>query len=150
MYSRLRWARWGLLNRNVALLADPPPLKVVKASRRRGLQTWSASELRGFVDSTRDHELHNVWCVLAATGMRRAEILGLRWSEVDLVAATLTVRQTILATADGFQPQDDQKSEGSARTIHLDTRTVAPGRSEQGQAGPRVCVAGQRPRVPAR
>jgi integrase len=117
--------RWGLLNRNVALLADPPPLKVVRASRRRGMQTWSPSELRDFLASTREHELHNLWCVLAATGMRRSEILGLRWSEVDLVAGTLTVRQTILATADGFQPQDDQKSEGSARTIHLDRRTVA-------------------------
>jgi integrase len=117
--------RWGLLTRNAALLADPPPMRVVKASRRRGMQTWSPSELRDFLDSTREHELHTLWCVLAATGMRRSEILGLRWSEVDMAAATLTVRQTILATADGFQPQDDQKSEGSARTIHLDSRTVA-------------------------
>lgn len=117
--------RWGLLNRNVVLLADPPPMRVVKASRRRGMQTWSASELCDFLDSTREHELHILWCLLAASGMRRSEILGLRWSEVDLAAATLTVRQTILATAEGFQPQDDQKSEGSARTIHLASRTIA-------------------------
>lgn len=129
--------RWGLLTRNVALLADPPPMRVVKAARRRGMQTWSPSELRDFLDSTREHELHTLWCVLAATGMRRSEILGLRWSEVDLAAATLTVRQTILATAHGFQPQDDQKSEGSARTIHLDRRTVAqlrPHRAAQNEA----------------
>jgi integrase len=100
-------------------------MRVVKASRRRGMQTWSPSELRDFLDSTCEHERHTLWCVLAATGMRRSEILGLRWSEVDLAAATLTVRQTIVATADGFQPQDEQKSEGSARTIHLDRRTVA-------------------------
>ncbi|MBA2317403.1 MAG: Arm DNA-binding domain-containing protein [Euzebyales bacterium] len=145
--------RWGMLTRNAALLADPPPMRVVKASRRRGMQTWSPSELRDFLGSTREHELHTLWCVLAATGMRRSEILGLRWSEVDLAAGTLTVRQTILATADSFQPQDDQKSEGSARTIHLDSRTVAqlraPGRAERGEARARVCMAGQQSRVPA-
>ena len=78
--------RWGLLNRNVALLADPPPMRGVKASRRRSMQTWSPSELRDFLDSTPEHELHTLWCVLAATGMRRSEILGVRWSEVDLAA----------------------------------------------------------------
>jgi integrase len=117
--------RWGYVQRNVALLADPPPQRLVKAARRRGMQTWTAAELHDFLESAQSHELHGMWTFFAATGMRRSEVLGLRWSEVDLAAGTVTVRQTVLATADGFRPQDDQKSEGSARTIHLDRRTVA-------------------------
>lgn len=117
--------RWGRAGRNVALLADPPPMKVVRAARRRGMQTWTADQLRDFLDSARGHELHAVWMFFAATGMRRSEVLGLRWSEVGLAAATVTVRQTVLLTAEGYMPQQDQKSTLSARTIHLDQRTVA-------------------------
>jgi integrase len=117
--------RWGHLQRNVTLLADPPSQRVVKASRRRGMQTWRPTELLAFLDSTREHEHHPMWCFFSATGMRRSEVLGLRWAEVDLAAGTTTVRHTVLATAYGFEPQDDQKTQGAARTLHLDRRTVA-------------------------
>jgi integrase len=117
-------ARWGRVQRNVALLADPPPMKVVRAARRRSMQTWTEAQLRTFLDGTHGHELHPLWMFFAATGMRRSEALGLRWSEVNLAAATVTVRQTVLLTSEGYRPQQDQKSALSARTLHLDQRTV--------------------------
>ncbi|MBA2557082.1 MAG: tyrosine-type recombinase/integrase [Chloroflexi bacterium] len=117
--------RWGRVQRNVTVLADPPSLQVVKSARRRGMHTWTEGELRTFLESAREHDLQRLWLFMASTGVRRSEILGLRWSEVNLAGATVTVRQTILATAEGFMPHDDQKSALSARTIHLDRRTVA-------------------------
>lgn len=117
--------RWGLLERNVALIADPPPMRAVRAARRRSMRTWTEMQLRTFLASTEDHELHAMWVVAAFAGLRRSEVLGLRWSDVDLDGAVLAVRATVLPGADGYQLVEDQKSAESARTIHLDRHSVA-------------------------
>src|SRR5690606_6410557 len=114
-----------LVERNAADLADPPPAKVVQAARRRSMRTWSESDLRRFLDETHDHPLGSMWWFAASTGVRRSELLGLRWSDVDINAAMATVRQTVLDSADGHRLEEDQKTVASARTIHLDRRTVA-------------------------
>lgn len=49
----------------------------------------------------------------------------MRWADVNLRSGTVSIRQTVLDTADGFRPVEDQKSTLSARTIHLDRRTVS-------------------------
>ncbi len=59
------------------------------------------------------------------TGLRRSELMGLRWPDVDLRAGTLTVRQTVVEGEDGYELADAQKTVGSARTIHLDADTSA-------------------------
>jgi len=117
--------RWGLLERNVALIADPPPMRAVRAARRRSMRTWTETELRTFLASTEDHELHAMWVIAAFAGLRRSEVLGLRWSDVDLDGAVLAVSATVLPGADGYQLVEDQKSAESARTIHLDRHSVA-------------------------
>jgi integrase len=69
-------ARWGRVQRNVVMLADPPPMKAVQAARRRGMRTWTEGELRQFLDATNGHELHDAWMFAASTGVRRSELLG--------------------------------------------------------------------------
>ena len=130
IHSMLRKAlndavRWGHVQGNVVLLADPPPQKAVQASRRRSMRTWNELELRRFLNSTTDTYLHPLWLFAASTGMRRSELLGVRWADINFRNATVSVRQTILDTAEGYRPVEDQKSSLSARTIHLDRRTVA-------------------------
>jgi integrase len=117
--------RWGLLQRNPVPLADPPPQKAVAAARRRSMKTWNELELRRFLESTKGHHLHPAWVFAAATGVRRSELLGLRWTDVNLRGGTVSIRQTVLQTADGFRPVEDQKSALSARTLHIDRRTVS-------------------------
>ena len=116
--------RWGLAERNATELADPPSMRVVQSSRRRSMRTWTEEELRSFLSSTRGTERGAMWLFAASTGVRRSELLGLRWSDVDLKAATATIRQTVVEGADGHRPEEDQKTATSARTIHLDRRTV--------------------------
>ena len=77
--------RHGLLQSNPADLADPPPST---AGQKAGLKVWTGAELGSFLqqseaDGDRDHPL---WRLIAATGMRRGEALGLRWADVDLGA----------------------------------------------------------------
>jgi integrase len=61
--------------------------------------------------------------LLATTGMRRGEVLGARWQDVDLDEAWLAVRQTLIAV--GYEVQvSEPKTERSRRRIGLDAATV--------------------------
>lgn len=117
--------RWGLAERNPTELADPPSMRLIKAARRRSMHVWSEEDLRRFLDHVQGQELGPLWHFAASTGARRSELLGVRWSDVDLNGATVTIRQTVLEGEQGHRPEEDQKSTMSARTIHLDRRTVA-------------------------
>jgi integrase len=110
--------RWGRLARNVADLADPP--KVGRTERA----TWTAQQLRAFLDATRDDRLGPVWRLFATTGMRRGEVLGLRWSDLDTAAGRLTIVQTVVLI-DGKPVIGPPKSARSARTISLDSETAS-------------------------
>lgn len=104
------------------------------------MRTWTSAELRGFLDAVRGDYLHPLWLFYASTGVRRSDALGLRWSDVDLAAGTATIRQTVLRSAEGYRPQQDQKTRQSARTIHLDRRTLAALRAHRLRQQPQSCL----------
>ncbi len=72
-------ARWSLVQRNVADHADPPTIR----STAPEMKTWTADQLSRFLDFVSEDRLYAAWALAAATGMRRGEVLGLRWSDVD-------------------------------------------------------------------
>jgi integrase len=110
--------RWGLLEKNPVESCDPPRL-----ARTDVMRTWSLDELRAFLKLTRDDEWAVLWLLLATTGMRRGEALGLRWSDVDLRTSVISIRQTIVLV--GHRPLvAEPKSARSRRVIVLDTRTT--------------------------
>lgn len=47
-----------------------------------------------------DHRLSAAFALLATTGMRRGEALGLRWSDVDLAGGRCSIVQTVIAVND--------------------------------------------------
>ena len=55
-------------------------------------KSWTLAEVRPFRESVRDHRLYACW-LLTCYGLRRSEVLGLRWSAVDLDAGMLSVRR---------------------------------------------------------
>ena len=59
---------------------------------RRERETWSKAEVRKFLAKASSDRLYAAWR-LSLYGLRRGEVLGLRWSDVDLRASTLTVNQ---------------------------------------------------------
>jgi integrase len=65
------------------------------------------------------------------TGMRRGEVLGLRWSDVDLAGSRLAVRQTLVAV--GYEVRTSTPKNNRARSIDLDTDTVQALRSHRQQ-----------------
>ena len=46
-------------------------------------QVWSPEQLRAFLTHVRDDRLYALWILVATTGMRRAELAGLRWNDLD-------------------------------------------------------------------
>ena len=77
--------RKGTVVRNVADLADPPK---PSAYGNKEMRIWNAAQLRQFLEEIDDHRLAPAFFLAANTGMRRGEVLGLRWDDVDLDAAS--------------------------------------------------------------
>ena len=113
--------RKGSVIRNVAALADTPKLS---ASKKREMRVWTAAELRVFLDGIAGERLHPALFLAAHTGMRRGEVLRLRWEDLDLDTARLSVRQAIISVAYKVKLSDVKTGTGR-RTINLDERTVS-------------------------
>ena len=110
--------RLGLLGRNPATVARPP------IPQRQEQQTWTSEDLRTFFASIADDRLQSLYVLLATTGMRRGEALGLRWRDVDLDARELHVVQTL--TTVRYTPVfSTPKTKRSRRIVYLDVQTVA-------------------------
>jgi integrase len=111
--------RWGRLAVSPAAAADPPKLK----EKRRDLPAWSAEQLAAFLRHVRNDRLSALWRLLAMTGCRRGEALGLRWEDVDMAAGVIAIRQT-LVPVDGKVCVSDPKTASGRRTIALDPVTL--------------------------
>ncbi len=122
--------RWGMVQRNVAALADPPPAHAAAAERRAAISVWSEQELARFLLHAQHDDLYTLWALLASTGMRRSETLGLPWRDVDFDGKRLSVRQS-LVSIDGTPDLGPPKSRHAVRTIDLEERSIAALRSQR-------------------
>ncbi|MGJ7415766.1 tyrosine-type recombinase/integrase [Streptomyces cinereoruber] len=81
--------REELIARNVAKIVETPTVK------REEVRPLDAGEARLLLKTARDHRLYALWLLLVSTGLRRGEVLGLTWSDVDLNAGQLRVRRNL-------------------------------------------------------
>lgn len=110
----------GLVSRNVALIAHAPKLRAIP---KVDPQAWTAQQLQAFLQAAAGNRLFPAFWVLAATGMRRSELLGLRWDEVDLKKARLSVNRGLVAVA--YELHESRgKTPNSRRAIDLDPTTI--------------------------
>lgn len=107
----------GLLTRNPADGAYTKPKALVET------RAWNAEELGRFIRATADDRLAALWRVAAMTGMRRGEILGLRWIDVDVDRGTLAVVQARVR-GDRAVETTTPKTERGRRSIDVDPITV--------------------------
>ena len=110
----------GLVNRNVALVAHAPKLRSIPKVEP---QSWNAQQLQAFLQAAAGHRLFPAFWLLAATGMRRSELLGLRWDDVDFKKARLSVNRGLVAVA--YELHESRgKTPNSRRAIDLDLTTI--------------------------
>ncbi len=110
--------RWGLIGRNPALAAKSPSAQTAE------LSIWSPAQLRVFLDHVADDRFYAVWLLFCTTGMRRGEVAGLSWSNVDLDAGVISVVDT-LVTVDSKAIRGTPKTRKGRRRIAVDDATVA-------------------------
>jgi integrase len=110
--------RWGMVLRNVADSANPP--RVATAPRR----TWTPEQASKFLAHVRDDGLYCAYRLAITTGMRRGEIVGLRWQDVDLEAARLSVTRALVVVSGYRVEESEPKTARGRRNIALDPATV--------------------------
>lgn len=111
--------RWNLVPRNVAAIADPPE----SARRRSEVRTWSAQQVRVFLERTQGSPFHSAWTLLVTTGMRRGELLGLRWTDVDFDGRRLSINRS-LVTVNYELRIEEPKTARSRRSVAIDDGTL--------------------------
>ena len=112
--------RRNRLPRNVAEQADPPK----GAAGHEKIHVWDQARAKAFLAHVAGDRYVAAWTLALSTGMRRGEILGLRWSDVDLEAGRVRVTQALTAVH-GKVAVSEPKTTRSRRSIALDPQTVA-------------------------
>jgi integrase len=79
-----------LLTRNVARLVKLP------SHEREDIEPWTPSEVTRFFDAAKNHRWYPAFLLVALYGLRRGEVLGLRWSDIDVKASVIRVRQQVV------------------------------------------------------
>ncbi|MGH3370183.1 MAG: tyrosine-type recombinase/integrase [Nocardioidaceae bacterium] len=106
----------GRLPRNPVVLTQPP-----RRDRSFRKQSWTLDEARRFLAGVREHRLQAAFHLGLVTGLRRGELLGLRWVDVDLDRCQLAVAQQ-LSVERGRPSLKQLKTETSERVV-----TFGPG-----------------------
>lgn len=109
--------RDGLCSSNPVARVRPP------RPERRDSRVWTMDEIRQFLAITRTHRFHVAFLMLATTGMRRGEVLGLRWTDVDLDQGWVSITHTVTEVA-GRTTISAPKTTAARRRIDLDTHTT--------------------------
>jgi integrase len=112
------------------------PVRDVQAikskAKPKGAAALTGEKLRALLgklrasDYCQEHDLVDPITLLIATGLRRSELLGHRWSDFDEDAGTLTVRGEVVRVAGkGLERIDDTKTDAGRRTIPLPAFAIA-------------------------
>lgn len=112
----------GELARNPVHAVKPP--RSADDAPGSKIHTWTGAEVERFLAAVREDRLYGAWQLAATTGMRRGELLGLRWEDVDFDQARVEVRQTMLGVG-GKIMESAPKTRRSRRSVALDRLTVA-------------------------
>ncbi len=111
--------KFGRLPRNVAAVVDLPRYQP------RDIEAWNEHELADFLGTAiaRGDYLFPIWYLMASTPLRRGEVAGLRWRDVDLVEGLVHIRSTRVDVR-GNVFEESPKSARSRRTVPLDGEAV--------------------------
>jgi len=104
--------RWDLVGRNVAALTTPPG-----GERFEGYGV-STDEVRAIMTAVQGDDLEALYAIATSVGLRMAELLGLRWMDVDMDNGNIQVRRQ-LKVIDGTPQLVELKTKSSRRTVPL-------------------------------
>ena len=80
---------------------------------------YNADEIKTLLDCTKDDPLHIVIMIAAYYGLRRSEVIGLKWAAIDFGGKTISIKHKVLQDSDGLTGYDVMKTKSSYRTMPL-------------------------------
>jgi integrase len=105
--------RWNLIVRNPTEFVDPPQ------EATREYKTWDKQQLAAFLAASDKHVWFALWRLAALTGMRRGEVLGLMWSDLDFERGLLSVKRTLSRGVGGAYSLGTPKTAHGRRSLVL-------------------------------
>jgi integrase len=125
--------RWQLAARNVCDLVDAPR-RVARVPT-----VWDLPQIRTFLASLTDDPRDVLYATAIETGLRRSELAGLRWSDIDLARGVLAVVRAFVRIGTNAYAINDAKTPSSRRRVPLLPQTVARLRAHKSrQSGARA------------
>ena len=109
---------WSLLSRNPAAIAKPPRVQA------REIEIVTIEQAQNILQCLRGRALYPIVALALATGMRRGELLALRWGSVDLDAGRIQVERSIEQTKAGLRFKEPKTKHGR-RNIKIPSSVVA-------------------------
>jgi integrase len=103
---------------------NPASFVELESPTRRRIEPWSPQELGTFLDTASGERLGPMYELATIAGLRRGEICGLRWCDVDMSTGEVTIRQTIVAVGTRVLV-GPPKTESGERRVDVDAGTLA-------------------------
>jgi integrase len=111
-------AQWGVVQQNVASLVSPPRVAATE------IEIIREDEIKQVLQKLRGRSMYMIAALGLATGLRRGEILALRWHDIDLDNAKLRVERSVEQTKAGLRFKSPKTKHGR-RTISIPASTVS-------------------------
>ena len=127
--------RWRYVAFNAADDATPPPQPRPKP------EAWGPADVGRFLEQAKGDRWFALFRLAACSGMRRGEVAGLRWSDIDFERSEVTIVRNAV-TVDGAVVVTTPKS-GRHRTLSLDPDTLAALRAHRRRQAEEYLVLGQ-------
>ena len=105
--------KWGLLLRNPADAVSPPHVQ------RPEMHIWGEDDINGFLEVAKETPYHCLFYLALFTGMRRSELLGLKWNDMDLILGEVSVTRSLHHLRDGKIVFRSPKTAKGRRTVAL-------------------------------
>jgi len=110
--------RLGIIPRNPADVVDRP------RQRRKEMKVWDETQVISFISSIEGTRWEALFYVAVTTGLRRGEILGLKWTDLDWVSRNLTIQRQVTTVAGKGLQFHPPKSAAGRRVVVLGERDI--------------------------
>jgi integrase len=128
--------KWGYLGRNPADAVDVP------RPERTEMKTLTEEEVRLLFEATAGKDLHALWVLLASTGLRLGEALGLKWEDLDFNNSRLMVQRSLQQQKEGGLVLVEPKTSKSRRTVYFPSGTAEALRAHRRDQNARRLLVG--------
>ncbi|GCE28149.1 site-specific integrase [Dictyobacter alpinus] len=101
--------KWGLVNKNVSKLVSPP-----RRERFEG-HPLTLDQIQTLLEVAKGHSMEALLKLALATGMRRGELMGLKWQDIDFSSGVLQVRRVLTRIPSKLEGKGYKESEPKTR-----------------------------------